>query len=222
VSAQPRAHWASGVTLLELLVALAVFAVIGVAAYTALFSVLDARSATERQSERLAAVQRSVGALTDDLRQIVDRPVRALQPAQQAPLVAQPGQPGLIEFTRGGWPNPAELKRSTLARVQWTLDDGRLRRYAQARPDAQPDPEPTRRVYLREVASAEFRFLDGEGEWRDQWPPLNRAPGAGQSTLPRAIEVVLELDDWGEIRRLIALAPGSAGPSRPTEADDDG
>ncbi len=224
MTAHRRADRAHGVTLLELLVALAVFAVIGVAAYTALFSVLDARSATERQSQRLTAVQRSVGALSDDLRQIVDRPVRALQPAQQAPLLAQPGQAALIEFTRGGWPNPADLERSTLARVQWTLDDGRLRRYAQARPDARPDPEPTRRVYLREVASVEFRFLDGEAEWRDQWPPLNTGPGPAAVALPRAVEFTLELEDWGEIRRLIAVAPGS-GAGRgggPNDGGDDG
>jgi general secretion pathway protein J len=207
----------AGVTLLELLVALAVFAVIGVAAYTALFAVLDARSATERQSQRLAAVQRTVGALTDDLRQIVDRPVRAIQPAQRAPVLAQPGQRALIEFTRGGWPNPAGLARSTLARVQWTLEDGTLRRTAQARPDAQRTSEPPRRVYLEDVAAAELRFLAPGGDWRDQWPPLNTGPEG--PTMPQAIEVTLELDDWGEIRRLIAPAPG--GGAGPTDAGGD-
>lgn len=207
-------HREAGVTLLELLVAIAVFAVIGVAAYTALFSVLDARSATERQSERLAAVQRTVGALGDDLRQLVDRRVRAVQPARQAPLLSQRGQGALIEFTRGGWPNPADLPRSTLARVQWTLDDGSLRRYARARPDARPATDPTRRVYLNDVADVQFRFLDRDDNWQDQWPPLNTGPG--RVGLPRAVEVTLELDDWGEIRRLFAVAPG-----RP-DAEDQG
>jgi general secretion pathway protein J len=196
-----------GVTLLELLVALAVFAVIGVAAYTSLFSVLDARAATERQSERLAAVQYAVGALAEDLRQAVDRPVRSIRPAARGPLVAQEGTGPLLRITRGGWPNPAGLPRSTLARVEWLLDDDRLVRRWRARPDAPETVEPTRRVLLGDVDALDLRFLDADGDWQERWPPLNVAPDA--VGLPRAVEVTLDLADWGEVRRLFALPAGA-------------
>jgi len=199
-----------GVTLLELLVALAIFALIGVAAYTALFSVLDAREATERQSERLAAVQYAVGALVADLEQVVDRPVRSIQAAQRLPVVSQPGAGPVLAVTRGGWFNPAGLPRSTLVRAQWSLDGDRLVRSWRGRPDALAGVEPERRVLLERVDGIELRFQDDTGEWRDRWPPLNANPaGVG---MPRAIELTLQLSDWGEIRRLVAL-PQGPGPS---------
>ena len=206
-----RARRQAGVTLLELLVALSIFVLIGVAAYTALFSVLDARAATERQSERLAAVQYAVGALADDLRQVVDRPVRSIQPGERGPLVAQPGSDVLFRVTRGGWPNPAGLPRSTLARVQWSLADDRLERSWRARPDALAVVEPTRRVLLRDVEAVRLRFLPERGadDWTDRWPPLNVPPGG--VGLPRAVEVTLELADWGEITRLFELPAGRGG-----------
>lgn len=197
----------SGVTLLELLVALAIFTAIGVAAYTSLFAVLDARAASERQSERLAALQYTVGALADDLRQAIDRPVRAVQPDARAPLAAQPGSGVIVRLSRGGWPNPAGLARSTIARVDWVLESDRLIRRWRSHPDALAQVEPTRRVLLDGVEDVRMRFLGGAGdEWHDRWPPLNARPGS--VGLPRAVEVTLELAGWGEVRRLFALAQG--------------
>jgi len=215
---------ARGVTLLELLVALAVFAVIGASAYTALFSVLDAREATQRQAERLAAVQRTLDALMRDLRQAVDRPVRSIEPAKRAPLLAQRGQQSLLALTRGGWSNPADLPRSTLARVTWSLRDGSLRRRISPRPDARPNRrQRPARVYLREVEAVALRFRNGDGNWQQQWPPLNTDSAA--AGLPRAVEVTITLADWGEIRRLVAMvgggptAGGNAGQGQATGDD---
>ena len=208
-----------GFTLLEVLVALAIFAVIGVAAYTGLFAVLDARAATEAQSERLAAVQYAMDTLADDLRQAVVRPVRAAQPRERASLYS-PGaniEP-LFAVTRGGWPNPAGLTRSSLARVQWQLDGERLERSWHARVDATAGVAPVRRLVLDRVAAVDLRFLDQHGEWTERGPPLNEqsaTPG-----LPRAVEVTLELADWGAIRRLFDLPQGAA--PAPPEAPGNG
>lgn len=209
-----------GFTLLELLVALAIFTVIGVAAYTGLFAVLEAREVTRSASERLAAVQYAVDMFVDDLAQATDRPVRSLQPRERAPLYAPgPDIDPLLAVTRGGWPNPARLPRSTLARVEWLLEDRQLMRQTRARPDAPDQVEPVRRLLLERVEAVALRFRDAEGEWSPRWPPLN-APDAA-ATLPRAVEVTLELADWGEIRRLVAL-PRGAGLRSPVPADATG
>lgn len=209
-----------GFTLLELLVALAIFTVIGAAAYTGLFSVLEAREATRAQSERLAAVQYAVDTFVDDLAQATDRPVRNIQPRARAPLYAPgPDIDPLLAVTRGGWPNPARLPRSTLARVEWLLDERELVRQTRARPDAPDQVEPVRRRLLERVDGVSLRFRDAEGEWSPRWPPLN-APDAA-AALPRAVEVTLELADWGEVRRLVALPRGAASRS-PVPADASG
>ncbi|MFW5970301.1 MAG: type II secretion system minor pseudopilin GspJ [Halofilum sp. (in: g-proteobacteria)] len=209
-----------GFTLLELLVALAVFTVIGVAAYTGLFAVLDARDATRSESERLAAVQYAVDTFVDDLVQATDRSVRSVQPRERAPLYAPgPDAEPLLAVTRGGWPNPARLPRSTLGRVEWFLDERQLVRQTRARPDAPDQVEPVRRRLLERVEAATLRFRDADGEWSPRWPPLN-APDTA-ATLPHAVEVTLELTDWGEIRRLVAL-PRGEGIRSPVPADATG
>ena len=194
-----------GLTLVELLVATAVFAVIGVMAYSALFSVLEARDTADRQADRLAAVQYAVSQLTDDLRQVVDRPVRAQVPVQGAPLRTPNDGVGVLVLTRGGRPNPAAQARSSLARVHWGLDPaGRLLRAVQTRADLLPGEPPRDRVMLDDVEAVELRFLDRARRWHPRWPSLD--PGAGADTLPWAVEVTLELADWGEIVRLVPMA----------------
>ncbi|MEX1080691.1 MAG: type II secretion system minor pseudopilin GspJ [Halofilum sp. (in: g-proteobacteria)] len=192
-----------GVTLLELLIAVAVFAVIGIAAYTGLFAVLDARATTQVRAERLAEVQFGVGRLADDLRQAVDRSAYAAQPAARRPLTTEPEGDGLFALTRAGWANPAGLPRSTLARVTWQLEEDRLLRHVRRSVDGGTGGEPLTRIALEGVDSVELRFRGVGEEWHDRWPPLNRDPTAAE--LPRAVEVTLELRDWGRIRRLFAL-----------------
>ena len=211
----------SGVTLLELLIALAVFAIIGVASYASLFAVLDARAATQARADRLAAVQHAVHRIADDLRHTVDRSARAASPAARLPLTTEPEVPdggqdragaGAFALTRGGWANPAGLPRSTLARVTWLHDGNRLLRRVRASVDGGPNQEPLTRVVLEGVNGVTLRFR-GDGEtWHDRWPPLNHDWRADD--LPRAVEVTLELRDWGSIRRLITL-PRSAPPFIP-------
>lgn len=197
----------AGVTLLELLIALAVFAVIGVAAYTALFAVLEARATTQDRAERLAEVQFGVGRLAEDWRQTVDRSAHAAQPAARRPVTTEPEGDGLVALTRAGWANPADLPRSTLARVTWQLEEDRLLRRVRPSVDGGTNTEPPRRIVLEGVESVELRFRGSGEEWFERWPPLNRDRTAGD--LPRAVEVTLTLRDWGEIRRLFTL-PASA------------
>lgn len=196
---------ARGLTLVELLIATAIFALVGVMAYAALFSVLEARDSAGRQAERLAAVQYAVSQLTDDLRQVVDRPVRAQVPLQGAPLRTPTDGRGVLTLTRGGRPNPVAQARSSLARVHWGLDEeGRLLRAVQARTDVLPGERASDRVLLAHVDDLELRFLDRAGRWHRQWPSGDT--GAGAMVLPWAVEVTLVLADWGEIVRLVPLA----------------
>lgn len=199
-----------GLTLIELLIATAVFAMVGVMVYGALFSVLDSREATDRQAQRLAAVQYAVTRLADDLRQVVDRPVRSQVPTEGAPLFTPTDGMRVLTLTRGGRPNPADQLRSSLARVHWVLDeDNRLLRATQAHADVLPGREPQRRVLLDNVEAVEIRFLDRASRWHQRWPTGDT--GAGAMKLPWAVEFTLVLADWGEIVRLIPLAGTAPG-----------
>ena len=50
------------------------------------------------------------------------------------------------------------------------------------------------------VQDVTLRFLDQTLAWHGEWPPL----GVEGAQL-RAVEVVLELEDWGELRRLFQV-----------------
>jgi len=51
-----------------------------------------------------------------------------------------------------------------------------------------------------------FRFMDQARQWRTEWPPVQ--PNQPEVTLrmrPIAVEVTLELEDWGRITRIIEV-----------------
>jgi len=189
-----------GFTLIELLVALVIFVLLAVMAYGGLSRVLAARDSFERHNDRLADLQMAFMLMSRDIEQAVDRPIRD---AFGDALPALQGGGQGVELTRDGWRNPGGFMRSQLQRVGWQLDGDRLRRLTWAVIDRAPDSEPVRPVMLDKVDSLDFRFLDEQGQWHEQWPPASS--NASQPDLPQAVEVTLELDDWGEIRRLFRI-----------------
>jgi general secretion pathway protein J len=197
----PRRRHRHGFTLIELLVALVIFVLLAVMAYGGLNRVLDARDSFERHNDRLSALQMAFMLMGRDIEQTVDRPIRDAFGDPRPALLGNDGEG--LELTRDGWRNPGGFMRSKLQRIGWRLDDGRLYRLTWAVLDRAPDSEPARPVLLDHVTALTFRFLDRQGEWQDQWPPA--IAEAGQTDLPRAVEVTLELEDWGEVRRLFRV-----------------
>jgi prepilin-type N-terminal cleavage/methylation domain-containing protein len=115
----------------------------------------------------------------------------------------------LVTFTRGGWTNPAGLPRSELQRVSYSIENGALMRSYSMELDATGANVPIKRKLVDHVRSFTMRFMDAGHQWQTQWPPITA--GAQQSmTLrmrPVAIEITIELDDWGILMRHIEV-PG--------------
>ncbi len=203
----PRRSSAAGFTLLELLVALAIFALLAAMAYGGLRSVLEARASSDAAAARLARLQSTLLMLERDLSQAVDRGVRDAYGDPQPALV---GDDGGLELTRGGYLNPLGGPRSDLQRVAWRLRDGALERADWKVLDRAQDSTPYTAPLLRNVRALHLRFLDARHRWQPSWPPPadGRTAAAG---LPLAVEVTLELKDWGTLVRLLPL-PGTAPP----------
>ncbi len=197
-----------GFTLIEVLVALAVFGVLSVVAYMALGQTLANADMLGERMERLEAIQRTVRYLDSDLMQAAPRPVRGLLGDGYEPALRSSfGSEYALEVTHGGWTNPAGLPRGTLQRSAYRLEDGELLRLHWRVLDRTINNQPIETVLLDGVESIEFRYLTADGEPSEQWPPAN-VPGPGGFRLrPRAVEVVLTLTDEGEIRRLVEMAP---------------
>lgn len=126
-----------GFTLLEMMIALMLLAVIGVAGLQILQGVLRSGEISREHSERLGAVQRAFSLLEQDISQALEPLVPAQPPSAavlpQAPaalpvLASADGGPTL-RLLRRNWLNPGDyLPRASLQQVQWLTGENGLQR----------------------------------------------------------------------------------------------
>jgi general secretion pathway protein J len=195
-------------TLIEVLVALAIFGLLAALAYGALNQTLLSAELLNDRMDRLQAIQRTIRHLTYDFIQLAPRPVRlelgdSTGPSLQTDLRSDYA----IELTHGGWSNPAALPRGTLQRAAYRLEEDELVRYYWTVLDRTLSNEPIGVTILDGVESLGFRYLLDSGDWTEQWPPQDSPGPLGLRQRPRAVEIILTLEDEGELRRLVEVAP---------------
>jgi general secretion pathway protein J len=197
----------AGFTLIEMLVALAITAVVAVMAYGGLRSALEARDVLQAQERRLTQVQILFQLLSRDLRHLQPRPVTNEFEEFEPALRSEFGVPERLRLTRNGWQNFADAPRSSLQRVVWRVEDDRLLRGYWPVLDRSGELPLIERTVIDEVLDLRLRFLDlgsGAPRWLDAWPPQDR----GLDDLPAAVEVTLELEGTGRLQRVfLPLSP---------------
>lgn len=197
-----------GFTLVEVLVALLLTGLVAVLAYSALASALGASQSSDSEAQRLRDLDRAFRLLQRDLTQLVARPVTNGFGESEAVFAGASGGGQLLALTRGGWPDARGEQRSELQRVAWRWQENRLWRDYWTNTDRAPAEESVSTLVLENIEDIRLRFLDGVGpalgsdsaQWRDSW----YAPTPGDR-LPAAVEIVLTVEAWGEIRRLFVL-----------------
>jgi len=240
-----RTAHGGGFTLIELIVALFITAIIFAVGYGSINQALRNHEQLKEHQARLSELQDAVRVMVQDFSELAPRPIRdqlgqnwlacittqsATAPADtglnpdsdsSAPdsSAAQPdtddsddsdesdtapddGGPDLVAFTRAGWANAAGIQRPTLERVSYRFAKGTLRRMHWAVLDSTEGTQPVRRDLLTHVKSVTFRFMNDSRQWVDVWP------ATGATTLrsrPFAVQVTLELEDWGEIVRIVEV-----------------
>jgi general secretion pathway protein J len=201
-----------GFTLVELLVAMFVAAVMFAMGYGAINQALKDREGLATRQERLFEVQSAMRVMAQDFVQLADRPVREPVGDGWQPALAATGQgPAMVTFTRSGWANPAGLQRPALQRVAYVFDQGKLVREHWPVLDATLAATPIRRELLTKVKSVTLRYMDVAAAWREQWPPQSPVNAPSQDMRlrqrPIAVEVTIELEDWGRVNRIFEV-PG--------------
>ncbi|WP_407354638.1 type II secretion system minor pseudopilin GspJ [Luteimonas sp. R10] len=199
-SVRCRRRLAHGFTLVEMLVALAVFALLSAAGVTVLAYAADNQGVLRERMQRIGEVQRARAVLRADLSQAAPRPTRnaAGHPAVQAFTGSADAAPGLLfALVRRGWSNPEQAPRASLQYVEYRLVEDRLERGT--RPALDGAVLGTPQVLLRGVrtARAHYRY---QGEWMDGWP-------GGADRVPEALQLDLQIDGIGDVRQLF-LMPG--------------
>jgi len=193
----------AGFTLVELLVALAIFALISVAGVTLLRSGSDTQIAVKNRLEDLSRTNRLSNALESDLAQAVARPVRdaAGQPVPAFTQSDSATPDALFGFVRGGWSNFDEAPRAGLQRVAYVLDGKALKRVGWPMLDGAASGEAA--TLVDDVSAADVRFRDEAGEWRSDWTATDA------NALPRAVELRLTVDGKPEQKMLFLVGPQS-------------
>ncbi|EGV51897.1 type II secretion system minor pseudopilin GspJ [Candidatus Endoriftia persephone] len=205
---RPQTTAVRGFTLLELLIAIAVFSFVSIIAYGGIKSVLNIEESTRAHLDRLSKAQLALALIRQDLEQVVARSIRDQHGDTQPPLRSSSlGENNLVEFTRGGFANPLKLPRSSLQRIAYQLEDEKLYRLRWLTLDRSQEDKPVRTELLSGVKKIELRFLDHQLKLHTEWPDTGNLPRTEPvPELPRAIELKLELEAWGPIRRLFRIS----------------
>ena len=198
-----------GFTFIEMLLAAAIFALVGLASVAVLSSVAQSDELSQLASERLTQLQRTMLMLERDFMQISVRHVRIDGEAPQKyrlfgeKFLLQSEDHG-VSFARQGWRNPGMiLPRSEIQTVAYRLQDGNLQRLYSLYPDAVTGTEPKVQLLQSGLAGFEVHYLQGE-DWLERWQDSN---------FPAAVRVTLLDDNLGRIERIFMLpdAAVSAG-----------
>ncbi|ADU64817.1 type II secretion system minor pseudopilin GspJ [Desulfurispirillum indicum] len=194
----------AGFTLLEVLIAVAIFALIGAGSYQVMNTVFRTQEITQVHSDELRSLQRAMRFLALDIEQIHARGIRD-EYGDHQPFLQLGGGLYTLEFTRRGWTNPLQHPRSTQQRVAYDFDGSSLLRLYWDVLDRSRESEPRVQTLLEGVEHLQVRVVDATGMWHDVWPPLE-APQIPQQLILTGLELVLETGTFGEVRRVFALA----------------
>lgn len=217
--ARARRPRGQGFTLLELLVAIAILALVAVGSYRLLFDTIATRDRGMAHEKALRDLQRADMILKRDLLQAALRPIRDEFGDVQPGLVL--AEERGLEFTRRGWRNPLGQARSDLVRVRYRVVAGQLVREHWPVLDRARTSTPVQTVLLDKVSGFRVQVHAG-GNWGSTWPALAQVSRTASAVpLPEAVEVRFTLPPWGEIRRVIPL-PEPGADEKATNNNDQG
>ncbi len=195
---------ASGFSLLEMLIAIAIFSLIGLASNYVLSTVLKSEETTKDFAVRLKSLQQGFGALERDFGQMVARTPRSLDSGRGSSVIQfgdnlLGSESQAIVFYRLGWLNPQGLlPRGSIQSVAYVVIEGKLERWHFPYPEPELGAEPVKSLVIDKVLSVEYSFF-AEDKWVKQYDA---------KVLPKAIAMEIEVEGLGKIQRRFLLPKG--------------
>ncbi|PHJ42122.1 type II secretion system minor pseudopilin GspJ [Vibrio sp. PID17_43] len=204
-----------GFTLIEVLVSIAIFASLSVAAYQVVSQVQRSNVLSQERTQRLNELQRAMVMMDNDFRQMAMRQMRTNgeEPSNQlifwSDYLLDSDAKGVM-FTRVGWHNPQQqFPRGEVTKVGYRIKDNVLQRVWWRYPDTPVGQEGVITPLLTQVDGLDMRFYDGKS-WKKTWE--------SNQELPQAVSVILQLKDYGEITRTYLTPNGKLIASEQEEA----
>ena len=183
-----------GMTLIELLVAIAIFSVMTASMFLAFNSFNTSKEVLDKNAERLKQFQLAFNFIGRDVLQMAPRPVRdEFGSAERLPALMADDSP-MLEFSRLGWNRSpfSKAKRSEIQRVRYYWEDGKLVRASWKVLDRAEDSTPVRTVLLDGVDSLSLVFHYYDNTSINQ----NNQAGNAVSAAPKPPPVLKQADVW--------------------------
>lgn len=188
-----------GFTLVEVLLAMMILGLIGLAGSTVLWQMLEANESTAERQERLQELQFTFLTLDRDIRQMIVRPVRRVPEEQRHLYLSNDSgmvdsDSGGLAFVRGGWTNPGQLlPRAELQPVTYRVRDNMLQRLQLPYVD-DVSQQPAVQNLLQGVESFEVSFVH-QDEAISNWELPHQVPDL--------VVIEIEHENFGRIERLL-------------------
>lgn len=180
----------AGFTLLELVIAIAIFALLGIGCWRLFDSIVRAERSSSAHEQALRNLQRAVA--------LIERDVLQVQTSARQPGFSL--SPDQLTLRRGNWRNPLGQPRSELQDISYQLENGVLWRYSQGL----ELPVLQKQKLLSDVREMSWRLYDEHTGWRSDWPIGKEAP----KSAPKALEVQFSVGRFEQVRRVLLLPEG--------------
>jgi general secretion pathway protein J len=189
----------AGFTLIEILVALAIAALIALLGYRALAALSQSETRLTAEAARWRTLDLFFARLEGDLRQAMPRPAR-LGDARAPAWIGTSDAFGnsALEFSRAG-PEFALEAGSAGQRLAYRFNNGTIEVLYWASYDRPREAQPAAYPLVTDVARFRLSYLAASGAWVPAWPL------AREAALPRAVKVELTLASGEVIERWLAL-----------------
>ncbi len=226
---QPFYRQLQGFTLLEVMIALVITALIAAMAFESLDAADEGATRTNEVLAEINRLDRAWQLIAADLRHIIPPAPADRNTVFQADSLGSSGENAdqlVLLFKRRGWVNFSNLPRSDLQMVSYRVEDGKLwRDFAPERNlelsdiDLE-DEDGFHQLLLEDVEDLQLRLLhqgaigakgksalegsEFSDDWLQKWPD-DTYQGASAQDLPLAIEITIEIKGVGSSVRLFAL-----------------
>lgn len=200
-----------GFTLIEILIALTIFAILASITSSTLYYAFNTRTRVNAQSERLSTLQLAISMVQQDTLQITERAIRGTD-LRLFPIFV--GRSDYVEFTRDGDVNPGAIDtRSTLKRIALVCQNGALLRRTWDTLDPENRNIHADKVLIGDLSNCHFNYLNQTLQTFPEWRTDAVNQNQTKEALPKAIQVNLTLTDLGEINLLFTIPEALYVPS---------
>jgi general secretion pathway protein J len=204
-----RKRNADGFTLIEVLIAIAIFAILALISYRTLSSTFDTRERLQTQSSVLRDQALFFARIESDFNAVLPRAIRTADGLDQPALrlwtqTINTNEPR-IAFTRSGFGATGDASAAP-QRIGYRLKDGTIELLIWNGLDQAPRTEPTAYPALTNVRDFSWRALEikpDASNWRDDWPTREQTDKS--KYLPAAIELTVTPKDGAPIVRIFPL-----------------